>query len=324
MNDPSTVPLNFDDMVDWLKAYRDKHSLSWPQLAARMNQKPGTISGYKAPSYQGDRERAARIIYTFKQMVESQEAREAVALEEVPFIHTKTAEGLIFLAESAMRGRMTAASMGSGLGKTKTAEFIKASFGDTAYLVKLTKTDRTPAALITRIMRAMNLPGGSGGGWTNQRFNQIEEHIKGRKRLLIVDEANHLDLDGMEILRGLYDNAGLGQFWLGNGELIQRIRGGATGHAYARLNRRIRPFLVQDIPFEEDITAFLDAMNIDDPAMIRVLMAYGLDPAQGGLGGIWSVLEDANLRAIGEDTVLQVRHIQSAIDGCTIDARSRR
>ena len=322
MNDPSTLDLSFDLMVEWLKAYRDRHALSWPMLATRMNQKAGTISQYTSPSFAGSREKAAKIIYSFKQMVESQEAREAVALEEAPFIRTRTAEGLIFLGEHALRGKMTAAAMGSGTGKTKVAEFLKASMPDTCFLVKLSKTDRTAAALITRIQRAMKLP--VSHGWTAQRFNQIEAHVSGRKLLLIVDEANHLDLDGMETLRALHDNAGLGIFLLGNEELLERIRGGARGHAYARLNSRIRPFHVQDLPFEEDILAFLDAHHVDDPAMIRLLMGVGLDPAQGGLRGIWNCLEDANLRAIADDTVLEVKHLQAAIGACTIDARRRR
>ena len=322
MNDPTNLPISFEEMLEWLLAYRERKALSWPQLASRMNQKHGTISSWPTPKFQGNRDNAAKIIYSFKQMIESQEAREAVALEEAPFILTRTAEGLIFLGEHALRGKMTAAAMGSGTGKTKVAEHLKASMPDTVFLVKLSKTDKTPAALITRIQRAMKLP--VSHGWTAQRFNQIEAYVNGRKLLLIVDEANHLDLDGMETLRALHDNAGLGIFLLGNEELEQRIRGGARGHAYARLNSRIRPFHVQDLPFEEDITAFLDAHRVDDPAMVRMLMAVGLDPAQGGLRGIWNVLEDANLRAIADDTVLEVGHVQAAINSYTIDARRRR
>lgn len=322
MNDPNNIKLNFDDLVEWMKAYRERHSLSWPQLALRMNQKRSTISLFQSPSFNGNKDNASKIIYAFKQMVESQEAREAVALEEVPWIPTKTAEGLLFLMEWAHRGKMTAGALGSGLGKTKTAEHYKSCMGDTVALVKLTKTDKTASALLTRIMRAMNLPGST--GWASQRFAQIEEHVRNRRQLLIVDEANNLDLDGMEILRGLHDNAGLGVCMLGNEELLERIRGGARNHAYARLNRRIKPLHVQDLPFEEDITAFLDANRIDDPQMIAQLMALGLDPAQGGLGGIWGVLEDANLRAIAAETVLSVKHIKAAIGAITIDARRRR
>lgn len=321
MNDPANIKLSFEEMLDWLRAYRDKNALSWTALAKRMNKPSGSVSSWYSPSFQGNRENVAKAIFAFRQLVESQEARAELALNEVSFIETKTADRLLFLMEWAHGGRMTAAALGPGTGKTKAALHYKAAMGDSVYYVELNKTDRTPSAMIARVMRAMGLA--SPNGWVAQRSAQVEEFVRHRKVLLIVDEANHLDLDSMETIRGWHDSTGLGVCWLGNEELVERIRGGVKRHAYARLNSRIAHFHIQNVPLEEDIRAFLDANNIDDPAMIRTLLGIGLSPAHGGLREIRQVLESANMAAIATESVLEESHVRQAIDSRTSDARRR-
>jgi DNA transposition AAA+ family ATPase len=321
MNDPANIKLDFDEMLDWLRRYREANSLSWPALAKRMNRPSGSVSTWQSPSFAGNRENVARTIYAFKQMVDSQEARAAIALDEVPFLETKTAERLQFLMEWAHGGRITAAAMGPGTGKSKTAEHYNASMGDTVFLVKMRPSTRTVSSMISQVMRAMGLS--SPNGWVSQRSAQIEEFVRNRRALLIVDEANHLALEPIEEMRAWHDNAGLGICFLGNEELVERIRGGARRHAYARLNSRIAYFHIQDVPLEEDIRTFLDANNIDDPGMIRTLLQIGLSPAHGGLREIRQVLEAANMAAIMSEGVLDIAHINQAIASRTSDARRR-
>lgn len=321
MNDPANIKLSFDEMLEWLKRYREQNGLSWPALAKRMNKPAGSVSTWQSASFNGNRENVARAIYAFRQMVESQEARAAIALEAVPFIETTTAQRLLFLMEWAHGGRMTAAAMGPGTGKSQAAQYYKASMGDTVWHVELNKTDKTPSAMIARVMRAMGLA--SPVGWVAQRSAQVEEHVRHRRALLIVDEANHLDLDSMETLRGWHDATGLGVILLGNEELVERIRGGVKRHQYARLNSRIAHFHIQNVPLEEDIRAFLDANHIDDPEMVRPLLEIGLSPAHGGLREIRQVLESANMAAISSEAVLDVDHIRQAIASRTSDARRR-
>lgn len=321
MNDPANIKLSFEEMLDWLRRYRDQHSLSWPALAKRMNRPSGSVSSWQSPSFQGNRDNVAKTIYSFKQMVESQEARAAIALERVPFVETKTAQRLQFLMEWAHGGRFAAAAMGPGTGKTEAAKNYKASMGDTVFLIELSAMDSSATAMIARVKREMGLH--SPNGWGAQSAGQVCAFVKNRGALLIVDEANHLDLKSLETIRWWHDDGGLGVILLGNEELIERIRGGARRRDFARLNSRIAHFHVQDLPLEEDVRAFLDANGIDDPAMIRPLVEVGLSPAHGGLREVRQVLESANMAAISTEAVLGVEHIRQAIASRTTDARRR-
>jgi DNA transposition AAA+ family ATPase len=322
MNDPNTIPVSFEDMGAWLKRHKDEKSLSWTSLGQRMGVPPGTVSGYTAPSFAGNREKAAKIIYAYKQKVESQQAQSAIALEKIPFVETKTARRLMFLMEWAHGGRMTAAAMGPGTSKTETAAHYKASMGETVWHVEFSQSDKTVSAMIAAVMKVMGLS--SPTGWVSQRSSQVKEYVRHRNGLLIADEANHLSFEAMEEMRAWHDQTGLGVFWGGNEELVTRVRGGVKNHAYARLNSRIAHFHIQDTPLEEDILAFLDANRIDDPAMIRPLLEVGLSPAHGGLREIRQVLESANIAAIGADSVCSAEHIKQAISSRTSDARRRR
>jgi len=322
MIDPNNIPISFEDMAVWLKAHKDAGSLSWQALGKRMGLPYGTVSGYTSPSFAGNREKAAKIIYAYKQQVESQAAQSAIALKKIPFVETKTANRLMFLMEWAHGGRMTAAAMGPGTSKTETARYYRECMGATVCHVEFSQSSKTVSAMIAEVMRAMGLSGPI--GWVAQRSAQVRKHVEGRDFLLIADEANHLSFEAMEEMRAWHDQAGLGVMFLGNEELVTRIRGSAKGHAYARLNSRIAHFHMQDLPLEEDIHTFLDANGIDDPAMIKPLLEVGLSPAHGGLREIRQVLESANIAAIGTDSVLEVQHIQQAIASRTSDARRRR
>ncbi|WP_337846222.1 AAA family ATPase [Sphingomonas sp.] len=315
MNDPANIPLNFEDMREWLLDYRRDNGLSWPALGRIMGIPHGSISAIGAPSWAGNKQKMAERIYAFKQKVASQEARAKVALTRPDFIETKTALSLIFLMEWAQGGRITVGALGPGCGKTMSAEHYKASIGGTVWYAAMRQSSRSVTAMINQVMPALGLNHHS--TWSAQRSTQIESFVRGKQGLLIIDEANNLDWAALEELRSWHDNAGLGICLLGNEELVERIRGGARSHAYARLNSRIALCHVQDLPLEEDAEAYLDAMQIDDGPMRRLLKDVALSPGHGGLRELYQILETANMLAIMAERPLELDHVRQAISSRT-------
>ncbi len=315
MHDPANIPLSFEDMREWLLNYRRDHGLSWPALGREMNVPHGSISPINAPTWAGNKQRMAEVIFAFKQKVASQEARAKVALSRPDFIETKTAQAIQFLMEWAQGGRITVGALGPGCGKTMTAEHYKASIGGTVWYASMRQSTRTVTAMIAQIMPALGINNHS--HWASQRSTQIENFVRGKKGLLIVDEANNLEWSALEELRAWHDNAGLGICLLGNEELVERIRGGARGHAYARLNSRIALCHVQDLPLDEDAEAYLDAMGVDDPALRNPLKEAALSPGHGGLRELYQILETANMLAIMAERPLELVHVRQAIGSRT-------
>lgn len=311
MHDPANIPISFEDMREWLFDYKRSHGLSWPALGREMNVKDGTISPIGAPTWAGNKERMAKIIFAFKQKVESQEARAKVALTRPDFIETKTGSSLLFLMEWAQGGRITVGALGPGCGKTMAAEHYAASMGRTVWYVSMRQSTKSVTAMINQVMLSLGLNHHS--SWSAQRSTQIEMFMRGKGGLLIVDEANNLDWASLEELRAWHDNCGVGICMLGNEELVERIRGGARSHAYARLNSRIALCHVQDLPLDEDVEAYLDAMDIDDPALRRPLKEVALSPGHGGLRELYQILETANMLSIMAERPLEIGHVRNAI-----------
>jgi len=310
VNNPDNFPISIEDEVRWFVAYRTRHGLSWNALAKETDIPQGTLSQVISGKYTGDMQVQAERLFKFRQKVESQEERSRSALAKPSFIATPTARRLQFLLEIAHMGRITIGATGPGTSKTMAAEDYKASVSS-CWMVTMRESNSTLSGLLCAVMKEMGLD--SVSGWNRQRSDQIIEHVRGRKGLLIVDEAGFLGLDGLEELRAIHDATGLGIALFANKELLQRIRGGEKSHAYARLNSRISNSHIQDVPSQGDVDVFLDAFDIDDGKVRRLLSSVALSPHNGGLREVKQILESANMLAIADDTAIELSHVEDAV-----------
>lgn len=315
MNDPKDIPIDFHEMLAWLMGHKARNNLSWSVLAQQSGIPQGSLSSISSPTWKGNKQQRANELYQFRQKVESQAARTRFMLDEMKFVETPTARRIQFLLDVAQGGprggRITVAAMGPGTGKTMTAQHYKASMGGTVWIATMRQSTSSVAGMIRQVMSAMALS--SKTGWTQQMSAHIADHVRGRDGLLIVDEANHLGWEAHEELRGLHDATGVGIALLGNEELMMRIKGNKDRHAYARLSSRIANYHIQDLPSEGDITAYLDAMKIDDGVMRRPLIDVGLSVSHGGLREVQMILESANMLAIGDESEISPKYIEQAM-----------
>lgn len=320
MNNPDNVPISVEDETHWLNAYRTRHNLSWSALERETGIPKGTLTTVLTGKYAGDMRAQAERIFKFRQKVESQEERSRSALAKPKFIATPTAANLQRLLETAHMGRIIVAATGPGTGKTLTAEEYQASISS-CWLVTMRESTSSLSGMLAAVMKAMGL--NSMSGWNRQRSDQIIEFVRNRKGLLIVDEANHLGLPELEELRAWHDVTGLGIALFGNEELLMRIRSGANRQAYARLNSRIANALIQDVPLQGDVDAFLDAFSIDDGKVRKLLSEVALSPHNGGLREVKQILESAHMIAIADDTAIERSHVEDAM-GSRITQHVRR
>jgi len=311
MNNPEDMPVDINEMRDWLKE-RQASGYSWSAMAKESGIPSSTLSLFAGGSYTGNKDNIAKRIFQYRQKVEMQQDRSTQVLQEARFIDLPSARRVQFLLEWAHMGRITVAAMGPGTCKSMTAEHYKASLGATVWLAEMRQTTSSVTAMMAEVMKAMGLT--SSSGWRQQRSAQIIDFVRHKRGLLIIDEANHLGWDALEEIRGWHDAAGLGVALLGNDELMLRIRGGAHRHQYARLNSRIAKMHVQDVPLEADVAGWCDAMDIVEPAIRKLLTEIAVSPGHGGLREVKQILEAAHMLAIGEEADLDLRHFREAAD----------
>lgn len=317
MNNPDDFPVDQEEMKAWLHEHRSTTGISWKAIAAESNLKSGTLSNWANGTYAAPGEWIARELFKYRQMLESQAERTAdkqsAGLSAAPsFVETKTAARLKGLMVTAHSGEITYAATGPGTGKTKSAENYVACVSN-AFMVTMKPTTKSVTAMMGEVIRALG--GKSGTSWARQMSAQVIDMVKGRRCLLIVDEANYLEFEAHEELRAWHDIAGLGICLLGNEELHSTIRGGAlrgARHSYARLNSRIAMKYIQDMPLPEDVEAYLDAWNIENAEQRSLLTKVGTTPGTGGLREIRQLISNARMLAFEDGSPLTHAHLREA------------
>lgn len=310
MNDPKDMPIDDREMAAWMVAHKNETGLSWKLIGDRSGMSSGMLHSFVAGNYRGNVETVAKRVFQYRQKVESQSRQMVTKLTEPGYIATPTGDRVLELLQEAQSGRIVAAGMGPGTGKTKAAKHFKGSMGGTTWLVTLRETTGTVHSMIHEIHRVMKL---SAKGYGQAAAAEVLDHIRGKDGVLIIDEANHATLKMLEELRAWHDETGVGLALFGNDELIRTIQSGPNAHALARLESRIAMMHEQDLPIEEDVERYLDAFDIIEPDMRRPLIKVGTSRGHGGLREVSMVLQSANRAAIGLDETLNASHIERAL-----------
>lgn len=319
MNNPDDFPVDEAELREWLNERRGRTGMSWKALADESGISQGTLSNWGPGTYPGNGQNVAKRVFKYRQMLLAREEQaageQAAGLTNGPdYVETKTGrrlKGLMIRAHTG--GKITYAATGSGLGKSKEAEHYCGCVAR-AYMITLDPVTRTPTAVMEQTLRALGARPGT--SWARQMSAQIMDLVRGKRCLLIVDEANWAVFETLELFRTWNDLAGLGVCMLGNEELHKTIRTGAglsQQHSIARLNRRISQGHLQDMSLDEDIEAYLDAWKIEDADGRALLKRVGATPGTGGLGEIKEIIENAALLAFEDGQTLSHGHIREAM-----------
>jgi DNA transposition AAA+ family ATPase len=308
VNNAENFPVDVDAERQWLNAHKAETGSSWTELQTQISIPAGTLSTWATGSYRGDQERVARAVFRYRQLLESQAERSHGILIEPGYFETPTSRRLTGLLIWAHRGRITVGATGPGTGKDMAANEYAGSVSNVT-VVTMRPTDEKMPAMIARVLRALDVPP---KGRTRDMSHQVLEKVRGHRRLLVINEANHLETKALEEIRAWHDETGVGVCLLGNEELLMRIEGGAKRDAYARLNSRIAQRLIQNLPEEGDVTAFCDAWGLTNPAMRQMLMTIARTPGAGGLRECRQIVEQASMLAADENRALSFDDMRDA------------
>ena len=308
MNDPSTQPIDIEEQRLWLAEHKEATNLSWKQLGGRLGVNGTSLSLWVGGNYGAPGDRFAEATFRHRQMLAAQ-ASIKVDLPEIPaFFETETSQRLIMLLTWAQRGRMAAAAMSPGLGKTITAEHYRAC-NSNVFLITGEPATATVLGMMSAVARAIGIT----HPYTRKYVlsHLIVKALKSMGNpLLIVDEAQHFHFETLDQLRSWHDAIGLGVALLGNAGLLQTLEGQSRAVSHAQLFSRISFKLSRLHPLAEDVEAMLDAWRIRDPKVSEFVHAIAGKP--GGLRGATFTVELAHMIAASTGESLAVAHLQDA------------
>lgn len=307
MNNPENAPADIDEMRAWMISHKAQLGLGWEPLGKRVGIAGGTLGPWCQAKYQGDNQRVANDVYRYRQLLTSQAQIEVDAPTIPGFVKTPTAQKVLSLLGWAHRGKIVAAAMGPGTGKTMTIQHYRDSVTH-CFVATMAPSTAGVNNMLMEVMAALGEPDAKGTPQSLSR--RVKDKVRSMKALLVIDEAQHLSEKSVEELRSLHDATGLGLGLFGNHEVIGRLEGGSRKAAYAQLYSRVSMRHEQLLPTEIDARVLADAWEIVDDAQLKFLISVALRP--GGLRGMSMVLELATMIAAAEQRRVSVGDMQDA------------
>lgn len=305
------APIDAEEMRIWVNGYREMTDppISWNQLAKECDIPAGTLQPFCKGNYGARGDNIARKLFLFRQAVDSRIQRQQSIPSDPGFFETETSIRLRTLLQVAHMGRITVGATGPGTGKTITVR----DYMDRAqpvWIATMRPSTRSLTSMIMEVHKALGLEPRHQQTAAASRI--VADRVRGRGGLLVIDEANHLEVDSVEEIRSWHDETGVGICFLGNEELLRRIETGRQRDSFARLNRRIAMRHVQRLPLREDVQAFCDAWGLVEPGIRKYLEKFALTPGAGGLGECKQLVEQASMIASSEERGLTLADLRDA------------
>lgn len=132
----------------------------------------------------------------------------------------------------------------------------------------------------------------------------------GHQPLLMIDEAQNLDDNSINQVRHWLDEYGCGIALLGNKEIYQRIGGERPVPGFAQLHSRVGITVHETKPARQDIRMLLDAWQVEDAEMRKLLTQIGQKP--GALRQLTFTLQLASQLAAADSRAMEAKDIRLA------------
>lgn len=302
------------DVADWrtlvakVANVAQVNGWSKAEVARRSGVPDGTFNQWFSGKYAGRLDEQNRRIQQWLDQVDEMEELGRGIPTSPGFVETRTAREILqTLSYAQMMPEMAVITFGAGMGKTMTCKQY-AAVRPHVYLVTMSPHTRTTHGMLVEIATALGINQPNPAKIHRAIGDRLQRN--GRKTLLIVDEAQNLKDDAIDQLRNFLDVNECGIALVGNEEIYGRFAARADGPSYAQIKRRIGKRLKRSQPYQEDITALIDAWGITDPATRKLLV--GIGHKAGALGQIDKTLKLAGLLAAGQGTIIGEKHVRAA------------
>jgi DNA transposition AAA+ family ATPase len=204
-----------DRFVSWM----EQTGTSLARAAKMINRSTALVHGYIHQTYEGD---IAAIEKDIAVLLRREEDLE-LTLRASRFCSTSASILIWEVMEYCdHRNRMGVVIAESGSGKSETAKEYQRQNRATM-IVTANATTRTLGA--TMRLLTEHVGGRPKTNTIDDMLNKVLNRLKGSRRLLIIDDAHFIPWAGLEVIRKLYDCAGVGVVYLGQEELYNQMTG---------------------------------------------------------------------------------------------------
>lgn len=152
--------------------------------------------------------------------------------------------------------------------------------------------------------------------------NEIVRKAQDSRGLIILDEAQHLELAALEEARYLHDATEIGLVLAGNESVYANISGGRRDAAFAQLFSRVGKRLPLGRPSRDDVAALAGDLGVTGEPELAFCLEMAQEP--GALRAVYKTLRLAGVMASGLKEETGIKHIQAAWKDITKEEKWKR
>lgn len=204
---------------------------SQSKAAGNIGYSTGTLSTYRKGTYNGDVEKFESRLREFFDL-----KNEAQTLYSAPdYVPTSISEGVYSTIRMChLKGGLADECGDAGIGKTKAALKYAAEYPGSAIYVTVNPCVSSLNAFLKLLCRQLKLPTGR----KDDMWMEVDAALRGGRKVLIIDEAQHLPIKTIEAIRAFTDdNPELGVTLIGNPETVTN---GRSRPAFAQIRNRTK------------------------------------------------------------------------------------
>ncbi len=215
-----------------IQSHMEQTGKSQSELSRITGLSPATISQFLKGIYAGNNE---QIAYTIMKALEI-EIRRKDAIKTPQFVMTSIAEDVLAVVKYAHDYKDIGIIYGdAGIGKTMTLKQYAAQNPGTVFIT-VNPTNSNSKAILEELVEKL---GKQEYGDRRRLRRTVVSSLKDSGRLVIIDEAQHLQMSALETLRSIYDECGIGLVLCGNETVYTQMKGKAKAAEFAQLFSRV-------------------------------------------------------------------------------------
>lgn len=205
------------------------------QIARDCDLSTATVSQFLAGNYAGNNDRIAETLSAWLTRYRSNMAGANHLNIRLPFSKTSVANLTFEVANICLQSGVIGLLTGdSGIGKTRSCEEYAAENPGAVIMVKSHLTYKTKD-VFADIHRQLGM---AGMGSIHRMLVEICAKLSGSKRLIIIDESEHLSASTLDEIRQINDRAGVGVLYVGLDRFRAQLR--SMRHEFEYVFNRIR------------------------------------------------------------------------------------
>lgn len=291
---------DISEVINTINALISSGQLTQMVVAKETGLSDATISAFRKGKYKGDNASVSESLIAWY----GNWQRRNTLPERPQFVETQTVKELRDLFQSVrVMGCINVIVGAPGVGKTVTARDYCSN--PNTWMITLSPAHSSVTECLLELADALGLKDVSKNKGDLSRA--IRRKLTGVQGLLIVDEADHLGVEGLEQLRAIQDASGVGLVLIGNPQGLSRAsRYGDLVRLFSRIARakQLKKAKIADVK------AIANAWGITGENELAVMQAIAEKP--GALRVLTHTLNQAWIAANGEGSRLTEKHIKTA------------